>query len=173
MRQLAVAAVDRSPCLGHGQDGVDLDRQHTVHRVAARGPVHQGAVVALAVPPSVHPVIGDPPQRARPAVGEAGGDRLVDGLEDQLLDLGGDPRRERTDQPQPAFPRTMASSMAWALMASVSWPISARAASSCQSRSLAGRPGVRASAASAASLTVRRIPMTVDTSTCHWRAASA
>jgi Transposase, Mutator family len=37
----------------------------------------------------------------------------------------------------------------------------------------AGRPGVRASAARAASFTVRRIPTIVDTSTCHLRAASA
>ena len=51
--------------------------------------------------------------------------------------------------------------------------ISARAASSCQSRWRPGRPGLRANAARAASLTVRRIPITVDTSTCHLRAASA
>jgi len=67
----------------------------------------------------------------------------------------------------------MANSIACALIASASWPISNRAASSCQSRSFAARPGVRASAASAASFTVRRIPMIVDTSTVHLRAASA
>ena len=63
--------------------------------------------------------------------------------------------------------------MAWALIASVSWAISERAASSAQSRSLAGRPGFAASAANAASFTVRRMPITVDTSTIHLRAASA
>jgi len=68
---------------------------------------------------------------------------------------------------------TTASSIAWDLIASVSWAISARAASSSQFRSLAGRPGLRASAASAASFTVRRMPITVDTSTACLRAASA
>ena len=63
--------------------------------------------------------------------------------------------------------------MAWALMASVSWAISERAASSAQSRSFAGRPGLAANAARAAPFTVRRMPMIVDTSTVHLRAASA
>ena len=75
--------------------------------------------------------------------------------------------------PNRIFPRTTASSMACALTASVNCAISARAASSCQSRCAPGRPDLRAKADNAASLTVRRIPITVDTSTRHLRAASA
>ena len=125
-----MTAVDFAPALGHGQDGLHLCRQEAVHRAAAGGLVDQGAHRAHPGPPAVHPVIGDAPQRAHPVVHEAVGHRLVDALEDQLLDLGGDPRREGSGQPQTAFPLATASSMAWALMASVSWPISARAASS-------------------------------------------
>jgi len=171
--ELAMGPVHRSPLLRDLEDHVDLGGQHRVHRAAARRSVHQAAQLALAGPPAVDPVIGDLPQRAHPALRHPVGDGVVDGLEDQLLDLGGDSRRERTVQPQPDFPRITANSIAWDLIASVSWPISALAASSSQLRSLAGRPGVRASAANAASFTVRRIPITVETSTPHLRAASA
>jgi hypothetical protein len=68
----------------------------------------------------VHPVIGDLPQRAHPPVGEPLRDSVIDALEDQLLDFGGDPRRERSAQSQPDFPRITASSIACALTASVS-----------------------------------------------------
>ena len=137
----AVAAIDRTPLLGDGQQGVDLRGQDGVHRVPARRLVHERAHITEPGPPPMQPIIGHALQRPRAAVAEPAGHRSVDTLEDQLVDLGGDPRRKRTDQPQPALPRTTASSMACALMASVSWPISARAGSSCQSRSLAGRPG--------------------------------
>ena len=112
MCQLAVAAVDRPPLFGHGQDGVDFGGHEAVDGVAPGSPVDEGALVAEAGPPAVHPVVGDAPQGARPGVVEPGGRRLPDGLEDLLLDLGGGPRRERPYEPQPAFPRTMASSMA-------------------------------------------------------------
>ena len=56
---------------------------------------------------------------------------------------------------------------------SVSWAISNRAPSIWKSRSLAGRPGVRASAAMAASLPLPPMPMIVDSSTARRRAASA
>jgi hypothetical protein len=59
--------------------------------------------------------------------------------------------------------------MAWALTATVSCAISDRAASNCQTHCVPGCPGLRASAAYAASLAVRRIPITVDTSTCARR----
>src|SRR6185437_11762015 len=117
--------------------------------------------------------VGNLPQPAHPGVSQPGRDRVVDARQDGFLDVGGDPRRHRPAQPQPDFPRTTDSSIACALTASVSCAISARAASNCQSRCVPGRPGLRASAAKAASLTVRRIPITVDTSMCHLRAASA
>jgi hypothetical protein len=69
-------------------------------------------VLAASGTPPVHPVIGHAPQRAHPRVREALRDGVVDGLEDQLLDLGGDSRRERSAQPQPDFPRITASSIA-------------------------------------------------------------
>jgi hypothetical protein len=73
----------------------------------------------------VHPVIGDLPQRAHPGVREPGGDRVVDRLEDQFFDFGGDPRRDRSVQSQPDFPRTTASSIACAVIAWVNWAICA------------------------------------------------
>lgn len=125
MGELAVGPVDRAPLLGDSEDGVDLRAQDPVHRVTAGGPVDQGAVVAAEGPPAVDPIVGYLPQRAHPGVRESAGDGVVDGLEDQLLDLGGDSRRERSAQPQPDFPRITASSIAWALIASVNAPISA------------------------------------------------
>ena len=47
------------------------------------------------------------------------GPGAVDQLQDLLLGPGGHPSRQRTAQPQPTFPRSTASSMAWALTASV------------------------------------------------------
>jgi hypothetical protein len=38
-------------------------------------------------------------------VREPVGHRVVDALEHQLLDLGGDPRRQLAVQPQPDFPK--------------------------------------------------------------------
>ena len=97
MGQLAVGAVDRPPLLGDGQDGFHLGGRQAVHGVAAGGLVHQSAHVSPPCPPAVHTVVGHAPQGARPAVAEPAGDGVVDGLEDMLLDLGGDPRRERPD----------------------------------------------------------------------------
>jgi len=173
VREFAVTAIGWPPLFGDREDRGDLVGQQAMHRSAARCAVHQCAHLAPAGPPPMHPIIGHLPQRAHPPMREPLGAGVVDGLEDKLFDFGGDPRRERSDQPQPAFPRTTANSIAWALIASVSWPISARAASSWKSRSLACRPGVRANAVYAASFTVLRIPMIVDTSTTHLRAASA
>lgn len=173
MGELAMGPVNGPPRLGDGEDRVDLLLEEPVDGVAARGPVRQRAQFPAAGPPPVDPVIGDLPEAADPGVVEPGGDGFVDGLENVLLDLGGDSRRERSAQPQPDFPRITASSMACAVIAWVNWAISAWAASSCQSRSFAGRPGARDRAANAASFTVRRIPMIVETSTVHFRAASA
>lgn len=117
MGELAVAAIDRAPLLGHGQDRLDLPRQQAMHRMPARSPIHEGADIAESGSPAVHPVVRDVPEPARPGVVEPVGNGLIDGLEDQLLGFGGDPRRERPDQSQPAFPRTTASSVACALTA--------------------------------------------------------
>ena len=118
-------------------------------------------------------LITDAQQRARPPVRRPGAHRAVDQLQDLLLGLRGHPSGPRTAQTQPTFPRSTASSMAWALTASLNRSTSQRARSSSQLRSLAGRPRRAANAASAASFTARRMPMTVDTSTCCLRAASA
>ena len=108
-----------------------------------------------------------------PTVRSATGHSVVDQLEDLFLHRAGHPRRQRTAQAQPTFPRNIANSMACALTASVNCSTSRRAASNSQFRSFAGRPRRATNAASAASFTDRRIPITVDTSTCHLRAASA
>jgi len=97
--QLAVAAVHGAPPFGDLEDRGDLLGQQRVHRMPARRLIDQGALVAPARPPAVPPAVGDLPQRARPAVGEPGRDRAVDGFKDQLLDLGGDPPRYRSLAP--------------------------------------------------------------------------
>ena len=135
MGEFAVRPVDGSPRLGDLQDGVDLGGYQGVQGDPASRQVIERAELAASLPPAMHPVIGHLPQRAHPAVREAGRDRFVDGLQHQLFHVGGDPRRERSGQSQPDFPRTTASSIACALIASVSWPISDRAASSSQFRS--------------------------------------
>ena len=96
MGQLAVAAVDGSPLLRHHQDGLHLRRHQAMDRMAAGCLIDEGAHLAHPSPPPVHPVVGHAPQRAHPVMHEAVGHRLVDALGDQLLDLGGDPRRERS-----------------------------------------------------------------------------
>ena len=120
MGELAVRPVDRSPLLGDSEDLRDFVGQHRMHRRAARGEVLERAQLASAGPPAVHPVVGDLPHTGGPCVPEPGGNGVVDGVEDQLFGLGGDSRRDRSVQSQPDFPPTMANSIAWTLIASVS-----------------------------------------------------
>lgn len=117
MGELAMRPIDGSPLLRDRQDGVDLGGDQTMHRVPTRGQIRQRAQITSAGPPTVHPVVGHLPQLARPAMREPARDRVIDDFEDQLFDLGGDPRRNRTRQPQADFPRTTASSIAWAVTA--------------------------------------------------------
>ena len=117
MGQLAMRPIDRSPLLGDRQNVVDLGRYQAMHRVPTRRQVRERAELALAGPPPVHPIVGHLPQLTHPPVREPVGDRVIDGLQHQFLHLGGDPRRNRTRQPQPDFPRTTASSIACAVTA--------------------------------------------------------
>jgi hypothetical protein len=163
--ELAMGAVDLTPLLGDREDHVDLQGHQGVHGDPARCPVLQRADLPQPGPPAVNAVVGHIEQPARPGVWGAGSDRLVDQLEDCFLRLTRDPRRQRATQIQPTFPRSNAGSIACALTASVNCASSPRAASSSQLRSAAGRPGLADSATNAASFTLRRIPMIVDTST--------
>ena len=97
MGELAVRAVDAAPLLGDGQDGLDLGGHQAVDGATAGRLVDEGPHVTSPSPPTVHPVVGHAPQGARPGMVVAAGDGLLDGLEDLLLDLGGDSRRERPD----------------------------------------------------------------------------
>jgi hypothetical protein len=117
--ELAVGAVDLAPLLGDSQDRVDLRRPQSVHGDAARCPVLQRADLPQPGSPAMHPIVGDVEQPACPGVGSAGGDRLVDQLEDRFFDLARDPCGQRAGQVQPCFPRSRASSIACALTASV------------------------------------------------------
>lgn len=92
MGQLAMGPVDLTPLFGDGQDLDGLPRHECVHGDTPGSPVLQGADVAQAGPPAVHPVIGHTQQSTRPGVPGAGGDRLVDQLEDPLLGVARDPR---------------------------------------------------------------------------------
>ena len=120
MGELAVRPVDRSPLFSDSEDLRDFVGQHRMHRRAARGEVAERAQLAPAGPPAVHPVVADLPHTGGPCVPEPGGNGVVDGVADQLFYLGGDSRRDRSVQSQPDFPRTMANSIAWTLIASVS-----------------------------------------------------
>ena len=120
MGELAVRPVDRPPLLSDSEDLRDLVGQQGMHRRTARGEVLERAQLASAGPPAVHPVVGDLPHTGGPRVPEPGGNGVADGLEDQLFDLGGDSRRDRPAQSQPDFPPTIANSIAWTLIASVS-----------------------------------------------------
>ena len=91
-----------------------------MHRRTARGEVLERAQLASAGPPAVHPAVADLPHTGGPRVPEPGGNGALDGVEDQLFGLGGDSRRDRPAQSQPDFPPTMANSIAWTLIASVS-----------------------------------------------------
>ncbi len=91
MSELAVGPVDGAPLLDDVEHGLLFPREQRVHGDSAGGQVLQGANIDQPGPPPVHPVIRHLPQRRRPGVTEPGGHRLVDGLEDQLLHLGGDP----------------------------------------------------------------------------------
>ena len=120
MGELAVRPVDRSPLLGDSEDLRDFVGQHRMHRRAARGEIAERAQLASAGPPAVHPAVADLRYTGGPCVPEPGGNGALDGVADQLFGLGGDSRRDRPAQSQPDFPRTMANSIAWTLIASVS-----------------------------------------------------
>lgn len=173
MGKLAVRTVNLAPGLCELQDAPLLPGWDPVCRVAARRLVIERAGRTQLLAPAVHLFIRDAPQLTHPVQEEPLGDSLVDMFQHQLLHLDRGSRREQATQPQPALLRTIASSIPWALIASVCWVISERAASRVQCCSLAGRPDLAANAASAASFTVRRVPLRVDTSTVHLRAASA
>jgi len=115
--QLAMRPVDRSPLLGDRQHGVDLDQHQAMHGVPTRRKVRERAELAATLPPAVHPVVGHLPRLTHPPVREPVSDRVIDSLQHQFLHLAGDPRRNRTRQPQPDFPRTAASSIACAVTA--------------------------------------------------------
>ena len=119
MRELAVAAVHRPPLLGDSEDLSDFGGPQRMQGHTPWRAVLNGARVAQPAPPAVRPVIRHAQQRARPPVHRAGAHRAVDQLQDLLLGLRGHPSGQRTAQPQPTFPRSTASSMAWALTASV------------------------------------------------------
>ena len=89
MGELAMRAVHGTPPLGDVEDHVDLRGQERMHRMPARRLVDSACRVAAPGPPAVHPVVGDLPQRARPAVGEPGRDGVVDGLQDSSLTSAG------------------------------------------------------------------------------------
>ena len=117
--ELAVGAVDLTPLLGDGQYGVDLARCQGVQGDPARRPVLERADRAQPGPPAVHPIIRHAQQPARPGVRGAGGDRLVDQLEDRFLRLARDPSRAAGRSGPADFSRNNASSIAWLLTASV------------------------------------------------------
>lgn len=129
MSELAMRPIGWSPQLCDCQHGSDLGVGQTMHRTPARGTINQRCGVPPTMPPTMNPIITNLPQGAHPTVREPASDGVINRFQDQLFELGGDPRREPTCQSQPAFPRTIDNSIACALIASVNCPISFLAAS--------------------------------------------
>ncbi len=132
MGQLAVAAIDRVPPLGQIGYGLFLPGRRSMGGAAPRRPIVQGPVVRnrarqWCTRSSETPHSSDTHDWENPSATASSIDSRISSLTSAGALAGS------ADQPHPAFPRATASSMAWALMASVSWPISALAASSAQS----------------------------------------
>lgn len=104
--------VGRPPLFGDREDLRGFLGQQPMDRSAAQSKIAEGAQLAAAGPPAMHPVVGDLPHPSSPPVRQTRGDSVVDGLEDQFFDLGGDSRRHRPAQSQPDSPRTIANSIA-------------------------------------------------------------
>lgn len=112
MGELAMRPVDHTPLLGDLQDAGDFFGCDGVNRPAAGRKINKRANSAAPSPPPVHTVIRDLPQAACPSVRKPGRHRDVNGFEDEFFHVGEDPRRNWSGQPQLAFPRTTASSIA-------------------------------------------------------------
>ena len=93
MGELAVAAVDRSPLLGDGQDLGHLPGGERVHGDAAGSTVLERADLPPALTPVVHAVIGDAQQSTHPGVRPALRNGVVHEHQDRRFRLGPDPHR--------------------------------------------------------------------------------
>ena len=167
MRQLAVREVDGTPLVEQRQDLGLFPAQQAVDGVAAGlGVVEAAGELAVLPPPRPGPV--DLEQPADPRQRPPGGDGVVDQGEQRCFDGRIDTSWDRAVQPQLAFPRSAANSMACSTIVAVSRSLSARrrASSDSSARSARGRPGRDAgNAAIAPSLATLRNVMIVVRST--------
>src|SRR5215207_3069466 len=159
--------VKLAPLLEHREDLGLLPGEQPVDRVAAPGEVLE-TVPHLAVPPPPGPLTVQLEHAADPGHRPARLHRVVDDAEQHGLGGRVDSRRDRAAQPQAAFPRSAASSMACSTIVSCSRVISpvSLTISVCSARLCLGRPGRDAcSAATAPSRAVLRNVMIVERST--------
>ena len=112
VREFAMRTINRPPPLGDLQYLIDLALQQAMHRSAARGAVRKVAALTAPGSPTVDPVIADAPQRGSPTMSQAPSNSVIDSGQDQLFGFGGDPRHHYAVEPQPAFPRKIANSIA-------------------------------------------------------------
>lgn len=104
--------VNGSPLLRDRQDLIDLALKQSMNRRTTRREVFEGAQDTAPRPPPMDPVIRHTPQCGGPAMQKPFPDSVVNSFEDQVFHVGGDSRRDRSVQPQPDFPRTIANSIA-------------------------------------------------------------
>ena len=119
MREFAVRTIHRPPPLGKSQYLINLIGQQAMHRTASRAVINKRPALTAPGSPTVDPVIADTPQRGRPTMSQARRGGVVNSVQDQLFGCCGDSRRDYAVEPQPAFPRKIANSIAWAFTASV------------------------------------------------------
>lgn len=95
--QLAVTAINSAPSFGDTKDRGDLLGQQRVYGMPTWWVIDQGGGVASAGAPAVHSGVRDLPQRTRPPVRQPHRYGVINGFQDGVFDLGGDPRRHHPD----------------------------------------------------------------------------
>ena len=174
MRELAMRAIHPAPLLDQLEDRLLLPRQDPLHRTSDRGTVIERPVLPEPSAPTVHAHIGDLEHRAPAHVRPAGSGRLIDQGPTARACPGrssaqgrGLEARARPSPDQRQLDRELLQRLR-----QVRVLLLAVSSSSCSGEST--RPGFEdANAASAPSFASRRIRITTETSTPHFRAASA
>ncbi len=124
MSEFPMREINVAPHLEEVTDLGFLPREDAVYRVPTRCAVSEAPRVSACLPPP-HSAPVQLQHRADPAQRPAGVGRVIDKTQQTFLDGPLDAGRDRTVQPQLAFPRRAANSMACSTIAVCKRPISA------------------------------------------------